>query len=621
MASQEFQLSTYMRARLETWEDSVDINNNTSVVHARIKVWRTNSWSGRTYSSSVTRKIQIGSQVVCDWAGEISHYVSQGEITVAEASRTVNHNDDGSRVVYCACWLTDNASSFFSGSTSYDMTLSTIPRNSSGSFDKSSYKIGDTIKLNFDRKSTSFTHEGYIQFPDRDGWVWAGEKYFSGAGSSYTWTPSASEIDALYARIPNATSATMWADCKTMNGSTQIGTFSCGPATMSVDPSVCSPVFTNFTYKDANSAVVNITGSNQILVQGKSTVEVTISTANKATARKSATMSGYRMSCGGAEAEQAYSTSQIVKNIGSPTQSGTQNLTVTAFDSRLIQTPVSKQVTVIPYSAPTIVVSAARANNFEANTTFTITNATKIAPVKVNNTRKNKVSEFKFRYKKASDTSWGSYANITYTVSADGNITVSPFTRTLDNNYQWNVEFYIKDSFGTVTTVSLLVDVGIPIFRIGTDGYVYNQEHRILTVNDLIPSNNINWSDSITYKVAERVDNSNTGAAWTAWYPSGWDLTFNTVKDAIYEVEVHTSFLGWDRTMEFDCVLEIASGLTQVAKGDSTAVGNVPGIGRIATLLVKATGTSGKVRTRVLLGGANQNITIYEGYLIARRIA
>ena len=63
MASSEFQLSTYMRARLETWETDVNTNDNTSVVHARIKVWRTNSWSGQTYSSSVTRKIQISSQV------------------------------------------------------------------------------------------------------------------------------------------------------------------------------------------------------------------------------------------------------------------------------------------------------------------------------------------------------------------------------------------------------------------------------------------------------------------------------------------------------------------------------------------------------------------------------
>ena len=79
MASTEFQISTYMRARLETWESDVNTANNTSVVGARIKVWRTNSWSGQTYSSSVRRVITIDGVNVCDWTGEISHYVSYGE--------------------------------------------------------------------------------------------------------------------------------------------------------------------------------------------------------------------------------------------------------------------------------------------------------------------------------------------------------------------------------------------------------------------------------------------------------------------------------------------------------------------------------------------------------------
>lgn len=133
-------------------------------------------------------------------------------------------------------------------------------------------------------------------------------------------------------------------------------------------------------------------------------------------------------------------------------------------------------------------------------------------------------------------------------------------------------------------------------------------------------SQNIDFTTLVQYKSTSRVDISDSGAAWNANYPSGWEHTISTVANGIYELEVRTSFLGWEKTMEFDFSAGLVSGFTQIAHADSTATGNVPGLGRVVSVLAKATGTSGKYRAVVRLGGANQAVSVYDGYMIARRI-
>ena len=500
MASQEFQLSTYMRARLETWETDVNVSNNTSVVHARIKVWRTNSWSGQTYSSSVTRKIQIGSQVVCDWAGEISHYVSQGEITVAEASRTVSHNDDGSRTVYCACWLTDNVSSYYSGSTSYDMGLTTIPRAAPiNSF--TGNDVDGTFKVTYTPKSSSFTHKLRISIPG----VVALQTNNYTSGTSFSL--SASTVQYLYDYTANSSTVRLGAVIETWNGGTKIGESSELVNTCNITNA--NPTFSNFTYQDTNSTITAITGNNQILVQGKSNLRVTVSSANKATANKSATMNNYSASISGLSATANYSTSDLNIDFSSNAfTAGTQSLSVRAIDSRGYSTAVSKDVTVLAYAAPVVNASAVRQNNFENQTTLSIGGT--YSPLTINNTAKNTVSSVQYRYKKQSTSTWGSWTNMTgLTVSPSDTYTTTDKVLDLDNNSAYDFEVKTTDNLGS-TTVALVVSIGIPIFRIGTDGYVYNQEQ------PLMPSHVGQVIMSTTLDTAAKV-HAIYGGTWEAW--------------------------------------------------------------------------------------------------------
>ena len=502
MASQEFQLSTYMRARLETWETDVNTANNTSIVHGRIKVWRTNSWSGQTYSSSLRRVITIDGTNVYDSTAAISYYVSQGEVTVAEGQKTVTHNNDGTKTVGCSAQLIDNASSYFGGSTSYNMGLTTIARASAPSVSPSTFNIGDTITINTNRKSSSFTHTITLTF--------GSYSYTVGTGVGGSTTLNTSNIASnLYAQIPNATSGTGTITCVTYNGSTNIGTKTCSFTAKAVEANV-KPTFSNFAYQDTNSTITAITGNNQYLVQGKSSLRVIISSANKATANQSATMSTYNASISGLSASANYSTSDL--NIDFAENSftaGTQALAVRATDSRGYSTTVSKNVNVLAYAAPVINASATRLNNFENQTTLKVSGT--YSPLTINNTAKNTVSSVQYRYKAQSTSTWGSWTTMSgLSVTSAGAYSVTDKVLDLDNNTSYDFEVKTTDRLGS-TTVSLTVSVGIPILRIGVnDGLLYNKEQ------PLMPSHVGQVIMSTTLDTAAKVQ-AIYGGTWERW--------------------------------------------------------------------------------------------------------
>lgn len=114
------------------------------------------------------------------------------------------------------------------------------------------------------------------------------------------------------------------------------------------------PTFSDFDYKDTNSATVAVTGSDQILIQNKSTLQATVAVADRAIANKQATMSTYGFTIGGYSASSNWSnSSDVVHNIGVVSDvSGLQNLSVRALDSRNNSTVVNKSVNILPYASP-----------------------------------------------------------------------------------------------------------------------------------------------------------------------------------------------------------------------------------------------------------------------------
>lgn len=129
-------------------------------------------------------------------------------------------------------------------------------------------------------------------------------RYTSNAttNKSYTWT--ATQILALLQYIPNNNSSTIKFGVATLVGGNE--TYWHGiVGTLNVVNS--NPIFSNFTYADTNNTTLALTGNNQIVVKGYSSVKGIISAANKAVAQNGATMSKYRFVIGESQKEANYS--------------------------------------------------------------------------------------------------------------------------------------------------------------------------------------------------------------------------------------------------------------------------------------------------------------------------
>lgn len=229
-----------------------------------------------------------------------------------------------------------------------------------------------------------------------------------------------------------------------------------------------APNFSDFDYKDNNPISVAVTGDNQTMVQGQSIPYVSISVEDKATGNDGIDVSDYAITFVGQSKTIPYRSSSVASTtLESPSDSGTNNLVVAAVDNLALSTAVSKSVTVYPWSQPTITASIVRENNFESESTLSISG--KYAPIFVDDEAKNTIS-VSYRTKKSSSSEWSEWTNRPATVD-DDEWETQDLVISLDNNYQWDVQVKATDEFVSVVT-DLVLSVGMPNFFIGTDGRV-----------------------------------------------------------------------------------------------------------------------------------------------------
>ncbi len=474
-------------------QSSQSVTNNTTTISWKLVGKTASSYQYvYVYSASVT----VNGTTTSGWSGNMYNGTQ-----MLSGSRTISHNADGTKSFSASAGLAMYSSgSWYSGSGSW--TLTTIPRASTPSLASSTFNIGDTITINTNRAASSFTHTLSITYGSTT------TQIATGVGASTTYDTSAI-ADAMYAVIPSATSFTGTITCVTYNGSTNIGTKTCSYTAKAVE-SVAKPTFSDFTYADTNSTITAITGNNQVLVQGKSTLAVTVSSANKATANQSASMSSYLSSISGLSASGSYSSSaNVVMTFSSSAFTpGTQALAVKAIDSRGFSTSVAKNVTVLAYAAPTVNATAVRVNNFENETTLSVSGS--YSPLTVSGTAKNTVSSVQYRYKQQSTSTWSSWASMSgVTPASSGSYTTTAKVLDLANTASFDIQVKTTDGLGS-TTVSLVVSAGVPIFRIGTDGFVYINEQPLMQshIGKVIMSTTLDTAAKVA---------AIYGGTWEAW--------------------------------------------------------------------------------------------------------
>lgn len=460
-------------AKFSWSQSSQSVANNSTTITWKLVGCTANQYQWiHVYGISVTIN---GTAQSVSWSGDMYNGTQMASGTV-----TIPHNADGTKTFSASASIhqySTASSDWYSGSGSW--TLNQIARAATiSSAPNFNDEANPTITYNNAAGTAVSTLQACIASTDGQT-IYVPYRDISKTGTSYTFSLTESERNTLRAAC-SGNSMNVRFYIKTAIGSTTL--YDSVQKTLSIVNA--NPTFSNFTYSDTNSTITAITGNNQYLVQGKSTLQVQVSTANKATAKKSATMSSYQSSISGLTANGTYSSSAAVNmtfssNAFTP---GSQTLAVKAIDSRGNSTSVSKSVNVLAYAAPTISASATRANNFENNTTLHIEGA--YSPLTISGTAKNTVSSVQYRYKQQSTSTWGSWTNMSgLNVTSAGRYTTTNIVLSLDNSYAWDVQVKTVDRIST-TTVSLVVSAGIAIFRIGTDGYVYNNEKRLITIDE-----------------------------------------------------------------------------------------------------------------------------------------
>lgn len=355
---------------------------------------------------------------------------------VASGEIAIGHDTNGSKsfsaYAECAIYVT---SVNCKGSGSWSLpdigrasqpSLNTWPNNSPD------FNIGDTIVVHMNRKSTVFTHTVVLKL--------GSYSYTIGTGVTDNITLDTDRIASnLYAQMPNSNSMTGEIAVTTYSGSTVIGTSSCAIIAHVVNS---NPTL-DASYEDSNSATVAITGDNQYIIRNNSTLKISVSNAQ---ALNSATLKTLTAVVNGNAYTGTLKGSTGVINVGVVNVSYDTEVTVKIVDSR--GNLGQKKITVLVYdwSLPSAIIKLNRKSNYYSESVLNVNaNYASIGG-------KNTVT-IRYRTKKVSDSSYGSYATIQ-------NNTDTNFTA--DNEYEWNVQVEVSDRIGK-TTYNLILSKGIPI--------------------------------------------------------------------------------------------------------------------------------------------------------------
>ena len=477
-ANKSASLASGWTIKAEFTETGTSVASNTSSISCKATISSDSAHSFSYSSGAGTLKIywhdnHTNTDTLV--ASKTVYTVNTSSSSSTSGTISATHNNDGTLSGYAkATWTKTYSSQWVpaSGNVSTDTkALTTIARKSNPTLSTSSVSLpasSGSLTVTTNRASSSFTHTITLKV----GNTTITTSSNVGASVSYNWT---SIQNAILATIPSGKSTTLTVICETFSSGTSLGTNTVTCA-VSVN-SGAGPSFSTFTYADTNATTTAITGNDQILISGKSTLTAIITAANKATANYSASMSSYTFAINGQTQSQAYSSSDIIKNLGAVTISGTANqakdLVVAAIDSRGYSKSVTKNITVVAYNNPIINATATRANGFENNTTIAVSGS--VSPLLVNGTGKNAVnttSGLRYRYKSQNTTTWGAWTNLACTYnSTTGAVSSSSFVLNLDNQTAYDFQFELTDKLAT-TTSNLVVAVGQPSFYSGADGRV-----------------------------------------------------------------------------------------------------------------------------------------------------
>lgn len=457
---------------LNVWENSTDTSSNTSNVGWSLVL--TPIQAGWDWNiSGISWNVNVNG---VGYSGTIQSYDGRSTVTIASNSLIVGHDNNGDKQIGFSFSINDGANRSYtpgSCSSSGSMWLSHINRwaivTSANNFND---EQNPTMTFS---NPAGYTMNAWLELnPTGDHLCIRNNIPNTG---SYTWELTSEEREQLRARCTGNSATIRYGIYSNIGGSLYASYIN---KTFTIVNG--NPVFENFTYQDTNTAITNITGNNQVLVKGLSTLQATISTSNKMTAIKGTTEKNYIATIDTINQSQNYDDeNDIVFNLGTINVSGTQKLNIRAYDNRNNSTLVSKDIRIYDYAKPVINFTAKRLNNFEAQTTLKINGS--FSSLNIDNVEKNTIQSVQYRYKESNSETWGNWTNVLFAIN-NNEFNCSNVIIALDNTKEFDVEVKVTDNLSDNSAINS-IDVGKSIFFISSnEKQCYINDKKILVEGD-----------------------------------------------------------------------------------------------------------------------------------------
>lgn len=437
-------------------ESNIDVSRNTSSLTINITFWAPTS---QTWFASATLNCW------CDGQQQSANVSLSrgGSVNASFTFHNIAHNNDGTKSVNWAWSCATGTSGLGTISNSGTQTLTQIPRQAN---------ITSCYDFNDEENPT-------MTFSNPGGFALNARLEFAGTNikrdnipntGSITFTLTDAERKLLRQKCTGNSMTVRFVIATILNGNETW--WSWFDKTMTIING--NPTFSNFTFADTNTKTVALTGNNQHCIQGYSNIKGTISTTNKATAKKEATISKYRFTIETQSIDINYSSTAEVSGTLNSVPSGTFNMY--AIDSRNNSTLVIKLATkVVQYVKPVINASTITATRDSGGVG---TNCTlKFDGTFWNSNFGSKANSIKIKYqlKKTTESTWvDGTTTITPTINGNNFSFQGLIARSKDDpsweiSESYNIKVIVTDELDTSFTETILINA-VPNLALSQNG-------------------------------------------------------------------------------------------------------------------------------------------------------
>lgn len=335
---------------LEIRQESQSIANNTSTVYYRLYIQGKGGYGFWNKYHTGKTSVVINGTTVHNQSGRDFDIRNGGIQQLASGTTSVKHNEDGTKSFSFSASLWSSSAT---GSISGSFTLSKIPRksdfyvkNDNGSGITRFY-AGDKIKVQINKKVSSFTHTLSIKYLDKE------ETLISKTSSSTIYYSNSNKIMENY--MQDLRSMPIDFVLNTYDGSTRIG-YLVKRLTIDV-PSSASPTINSVNVTEANQNKINIIGETPFYQLLSDLNVITNASGKYGASIKNISVSLGNLTRAGSNV--------VLENIN---LKGDQNIKVTVQDSRGFSASTTKTINLSPYNLPNI--SFFNAYREETNTKY-----------------------------------------------------------------------------------------------------------------------------------------------------------------------------------------------------------------------------------------------------------